>query len=712
MIHTVPLRTERDVVQARQRAREIAALLGFDNREQIRLATAASEMARNAFRYARNGKVQFHVLTELPQTFEIVVTDSGPGIPNLEEVLDGRYSSETGMGLGIIGTRRLMDGFDIQTSASGTTVRLRRILPGRAPLVTPLLLQAVGRKMAISPEGPYEEIERQNQDLLKTLQELRERQEELALLNRELEDTNRGVVALYAELDERADYLRRASEMKSTFLSNVSHEFRTPLNSIISLTRMLLDRIDGDLTREQEKQVRYIADSAHSLSDLVNDLLDLAKVEAGKIKIKVKNFEVSELFSGLKGMLKPLLADNKSVDLVFEESSAIPTLHTDEGKVSQILRNFISNAIKFTPQGEVRVTARLAENGNVLFQVSDTGIGIAPEHHESIFQEFTQIENVFQTRYHGTGLGLPLCRNLAILLGGMVWVESELGQGSKFSAEIPLVYRGEADVSQAAPPIPSPEFDRHPVLLIEADPEAFQDLEKHFRKSEFQLIHAANPEKAVQWLDRHAPEAIIFDLDAENAARWDFLAAVRKNHATSLELPPVIAKGDEEFQEEALSKGAQVFIKKPVAPASLLEELRRITHRQEPRRLLLVDDNELSLYILRELLNRPWLDLLEARNGAAALEIIRHERLDGVLLDLLMPGMNGFEVLEQLRAMEQASQLPVVVYTSKSLTADEKQKLKSLNAGVLPKADVATTLAPEMLLDSLARLGIATPRTA
>ena len=178
-----------------------------------------------------------------------------------------------------------------------------------------------------SPESPYEEIEQQNQELSKTLQELRARQEELELLNRELEDTNSGVVALYAELDERADYLRRASELKTKFLSNVSHEFRTPLNSIISLARLLMDRIDGDLTNEQFRQVRYIESSARDLQEMVNDLLDLAKVEAGKIRMRTKRFEVHELFSALKGMLKPLLADNTSVDLVFEDGGDCPFAH-------------------------------------------------------------------------------------------------------------------------------------------------------------------------------------------------------------------------------------------------------------------------------------------------------------------------------------------------------------------------------------------------
>ena len=190
---------------------------------------------------------------------------------------------------------------------------------------------------------------------MRTLDELRQRQEELARLNRELEDTNRGVVALYAELDERADHLRRADEVKTRFLSNMTHEFRTPLNSILALTRLLLDRVDGELTPEQERQVYFIRKSAENLSELVNDLLDLAKVEAGKIVVRPAEFEVRNLFGALRGMLRPLLL-NTSVNLVFEEPDGIPPLHTDEGKVSQILRNFISNALKFTEQGEVRVS--------------------------------------------------------------------------------------------------------------------------------------------------------------------------------------------------------------------------------------------------------------------------------------------------------------------------------------------------------------------
>ena len=189
--------------------------------------------------------------------------------------------------------------------------------------------------------------------------------------------------------------------------------------------RAFRDRLDGDLTGEQETQVGFILESAKNLSEMVNDLLDLAKVEAGKVRIRVKTFEVSELFSALKGMLKPLLADNNSVDLVFAEGANLPPLRTDEGKVSQILRNFISNAIKFTPQGEIRSSVQQRQSGSVLFEVMDTGIGISPEHLETVFQEFSQIDNPLQDRHRGTGLGLTLCRKLALLLCGKVWVKSE-----------------------------------------------------------------------------------------------------------------------------------------------------------------------------------------------------------------------------------------------------------------------------------------------
>jgi signal transduction histidine kinase/CheY-like chemotaxis protein len=554
-----------------------------------------------------------------------------------------------------------------------------------------------------TPEGPYEEIEQQNQELMKTLQELRSRQEELELLNRELEDTNRGVVALYAELDERADYLRRASELKTKFLSNVSHEFRTPLNSIVSLARLLMDRVDGDLTPEQWKQIRYIESSALDLQEMVNDLLDLAKVEAGKIRIRPKRFEVHELFSALKGMLKPLLADNNSVDLVFDDAGDLPPLQTDEGKVSQILRNLISNAIKFTPSGQVVISARVAEGESILFSVADTGIGIPVEHHETIFREFSQIENPLQERHRGTGLGLPLCRNLAMLLGGRIWLESAPGQGSTFFVSLPAFYSGESVRPEDAARLPAPEFARAPILILEDHPESARVLESYLRNTELQAIIARSVGEAETWASRHMPAAVISDVYLGSDQAWGFLSRLREK------LPelPIIVTSIYEESAVAMAHGATLFLPKPVDRESLLRELRRLTAHTGIRRLLIVDDNDVSRYILRELLNQPWLDIAEASNGTQALSAIESSRPDALILDLLMPDIGGLEILGQLRAQPATENLPVLIYTSKPLSEPERSQLEGWRARVVRKEDVSTRLSAQPFLDWLRNAGLA-----
>ena len=266
---------------------------------------------------------------------------------------------------------------------------------------------------------------------------------EVQNLNAELAETNKGVVALYAELDDQAAALRDVSELKSRFLSYMSHEFRTPLGSIRSIARILLDRLDGPLVPEQEKQVKFIQGCAAELTDMVNDLLDLAKVEAGRISISPAWFAMVDLFAALRGMFKPIVT-TETVSLIFEEPVDVVRVYTDNAKLSQILRNFISNALKFTQVGEVRVSAHVSEPGTVTFSVTDTGIGIASEHHKAIFEDFIQVDSPIQKRLRGTGLGLSLSKKLAALLGGTVAVESEPGVGSKFSVTIPSLIGSDA----------------------------------------------------------------------------------------------------------------------------------------------------------------------------------------------------------------------------------------------------------------------------
>ncbi|KPG94870.1 histidine kinase [Pseudomonas sp. RIT-PI-q] len=262
-------------------------------------------------------------------------------------------------------------------------------------------------------------------------------QGEANALREELDETNQGVLALYAELDTQAEQLRQASDLKSRFLSYMSHEFRTPLGSILSITGLLTDELDGPLSPEQHKQVAFVSGAARELSDMVDDLLDLAKIEAGRITISPAWFDMFDLFSALRGMFRPIV-DASAVDLIFEEPVGLPRLYTDDKKLAQILRNFISNSLKFTTRGEVRVSARLENSTHVRFAVSDTGIGIAPELHGALFEDFSQVDSPLQKRLRGTGLGLSLCKRFAELLGGEVGVRSTPGSGSTFFVIIPL----------------------------------------------------------------------------------------------------------------------------------------------------------------------------------------------------------------------------------------------------------------------------------
>jgi signal transduction histidine kinase len=432
-LSTLSITLEQDVVLARRRARQIAEMVGLDPQDQSRIATAVSEIARNCFEYAGGGTVEFLLdSAESARMLLVRVSDQGPGIQDLDAVLSGKYQSATGMGLGIVGARRLTDSFQLTSSPSeGTQVVFGKRLPRRSSSQTLSITQITAQLDSMRSVDLAHEIQEQNQELLRILEEARQRQLEIERLNQELEETNRGVVALYMELDQRAEDLGRAADLKSRVLSDISHEVRTPLNAILNVSRLLLDRLDGELTSEQERQVGMIRDSAITVTDLVTDLLELARMEAGKTVARIVTFTAGDIFGALRGMFRPL-ATSDAVTLAFDDVSELPPLETDEGKLGQVLRNLISNALKFTERGEVRVSAELREGNLMAFSVSDTGVGIADEDKDRIFQEFLQIENPMQRRVHGSGLGLPLSRKLVEFLGGELYVQSRVGEGSTY----------------------------------------------------------------------------------------------------------------------------------------------------------------------------------------------------------------------------------------------------------------------------------------
>jgi signal transduction histidine kinase/CheY-like chemotaxis protein len=678
----VMIRYEHDVVGARQRARQIAEALGCDAIEQTRFATAVSEIARNAFVYAGGGKIEFGIEgAAVPQLLTVRVSDTGPGIARLSDILAGRYRSETGMGLGIVGARRLVDHFSVGSNENGTVVMLKKLLPrGSRCLSAEDVAQLTKSLASKRPSGPIEEVQQQNQELLRTLDDLNARQQELVRLNRELEDTNRGVVALYAELDERADHLRRADEVKTRFLSNMTHEFRTPVNSILALINLLADRLG--VNGEQKDEIYYIRKSAQQLSDLVNDLLDLAKVEAGKIDVRPASFEVPALFGALRGMLRPLLV-NQALALVFDEPESVPPIYSDESKVSQILRNFISNALKYTERGEVRVSVALAEDRqHVEFRVADTGLGIPEQDQARIFDEFVQIENPLQKRVKGTGLGLPLSKRLAELLHGRIAVESTLGAGSTFSLTIPLVYRSGAQVAE----IPVPDPSRVPILLVEDADEDALLVERALAPTRYQPLRARTAAAAQSILVRLKPAAILLDIRLYGDDVWDFLAQLKRDPATA-DCPIVIGSTiDDERKGYAL--GADAYAVKPIDPGWLVSTLDRLVGgRRAPLRVLSIDDEEAARYIIRQLLHGTEHELIEAASGSEGLQKARRDIPDVVLLDLRLTDMTGFDVFDRLRADAATAAIPVLIITSKRLSEDDRKRLAPA-AALVPKSSL------------------------
>jgi signal transduction histidine kinase/CheY-like chemotaxis protein len=572
------LRTGQDVVNTRQRGRHIAQVLGFEGQDQVRIATAISEVARLAASQA-NGHIEF--LLEEAQSPALLVRVRAPA--SIEGLVAGVPRDGLRPGPALAPAQRLMERVSLREEGAGWVVlELAHRLPRAAPAAS--VLQSLRSELELQRRSnAVDELSRQNEELLRTLEELQSRKAEVERLNRELEETNRGVVALYAELEEKAEALRRASDMKTRFISNVSHELRTPISSVVNLSRLLLDRLDGPLNDEQEKQVIFIRKSGEALQELIDDLLDLAKIESGRSEVLPTRFSVSELFGSLRGMLRPLKM-NEGVSLIFDEPEGLPELHTDERKLSQILRNLVSNALKFTPQGEVRVSAAAGPRGTVVFSVRDTGVGIAPQDQERIFEEFVQVEGPHQQGVKGTGLGLPLSRRLAEVLGGSLTVESQKGQGSTFLARVAL------------------DYTQRQKSLVEDEPEA---------------------------------------------------------------------------------------------PVSSREDASR------PRTVLLVDDDEVVRYLLKRLLADASLQFREATTGMEGVRLANQLHPSAIVLDLSLPGMDGFEVLELLRRERATRDIPVIIHTSRSLTEQERGRLLPQVLGILSKSGLTRDAAFELLQRAL-----------
>ncbi|WP_375769687.1 response regulator [Archangium gephyra] len=547
--------------------------------------------------------------------------------------------------------------------------------------------------------GLHRETERQQR-------ELKRRADELTRINRELEESNRGVRTLHAELDEKTESLVRAAEIKSRVVANVSHEFRTPLHSILGLARLLLNPANGTLTSEQHKQVQFIRSSGEALFELVNDLLDLSKMESGKATLRPVKFGAGDFLGALRGMMRPLVPADSAVELRFEPPPADLTLETDEAKVSQVLRNLVSNALKFTEKGHVTVSAGLGPEDTVCFQVSDTGIGIAPQHHAHIFEEFTQVESPLQKQVKGTGLGLALSRRLAEFLGGSLTVQSAPGRGSTFTFTLPRVHPEVAEMVGMTERSQHLEPGRAPVLVLEDDRQTLFLYEKYLSRSGFQVLPVRTVEEARRTLQRVRPAAVVMDVMLEGETSWSFLSELKSDEATR-DIPIlVVTLMDREQKARAL--GADEFWLKPVVEEQLLRKLAAMARSGPVQKLLIIDDDDVHRYLLRQLLKDTPYVLSEAATGPEGIQLAREQTPDLIFLDFVLPDMTAFDVLDELKADPRTRDIPVILHTSRQLQEEERRRLEKGTSTILAKQTLSREVAITRIRDALHKTGLGT----
>lgn len=508
------------------------------------------------------------------------------------------------------------------------------------------------------------------------------------------------------ELEEMNVEIQEATRLKSQFLANMSHELRTPLNSIIGFTGIILQGLTGEISGEQRKQLNLVYGSAKHLLGLINDVLDLSKIEAGKIEIIPSEFEVRELIQTVENMVSPMLKE-KGLTLQVAVSKEVPAMiYHDKNRIKQVLINLLSNATKFTESGQIGLTVRpsLLDAGgavedfgkedissvqgpaaSLVFSVSDTGMGIKAEHLSDIFTEFKQIKDSLREKSAGTGLGLAICKKMVEMMGGRIWVESEYGRGSRFHFVIPL----KETVGRKRPPVVLPETldrSRKLVLTIDDESEAQKILKTYLKSEGYEVLQAYNGTEAMQLAKKYHPFAITLDIVMPGKDGWDILHNLKKDPQT--EGIPVICISILDNREMGLSLGAIEYMVKPVDREQLIEELHRLEKRFRICDILIVDDDPHAVELLTEYLDREGSYMIrKAYGGEEGLSRVKESRPDLIILDLMMPEVDGFEVIGQLKKAQETSNIPIIIVSAKELTEEEVEFLNSNIEKIMRKDD-------------------------
>jgi HAMP domain-containing protein/CheY-like chemotaxis protein/signal transduction histidine kinase len=581
------------------------------------------------------------------------------------------------------------------------------------------------------------ELQTQQKELQQTNEQLAQKAQQLAEQNVEVERKNQEIEQARRALEEKAKELALTSKYKSEFLANMSHELRTPLNSILVLGQQLTDNPDGNLTPKQVEFARTIHGAGTDLLNLISDILDLSKIESGTVSVEAEEVFFASL---LEMVARPFRHEAENRRVSFEIQSAphlSRSLVTDSKRLQQVLKNLLSNAFKFTEQGSVRLSVFPAENGwsedhpllsgaasVIAFEVADTGIGIPAEKQRIIFEAFQQADAGTSRKYGGTGLGLAISRELANLLGGEIQLRSAPGKGSAFTLYLPQTYVGpstgvalvDRKASSASPlqlaakvsaeraveHIPDDRENLQPddavLLIVEDDPHYARVLCDLSRDKGFKVLVATRGSEALALAREFHPTAVSLDVFLPDMLGWTVLNHLKQDSATR-HIPVQVLTLDED-RHHGLSRGAFSFVTKPTTPEGLDSALGRIKDYSTPRRkrLLVVEDNPGEQLSIRELLGYDDIDVSIAATGSEALKAISSEQFDCVVLDLRLPDMSGFEILEELRDTPDIGDVPVVVFTGKELTPEEDARLHTLARSVVVKG----VESPERLLDETA----------
>jgi HAMP domain-containing protein/CheY-like chemotaxis protein/signal transduction histidine kinase len=578
------------------------------------------------------------------------------------------------------------------------------------------------------------ELQTQQKELQQTNEQLEQKAQQLAERNVEVERKNQEIEQARRALEEKATELALTSKYKSEFLANMSHELRTPLNSILILGQQLTDNPEGNLSAKQVEFARTIHGAGTDLLNLISDILDLSKIESGTVTVDAEEV----FFANLVDMVaRPFRHEAETRQLSFEvhvDPNLGRSITTDSKRLQQVLKNLLSNAFKFTAQGGVRLNVELAPGGwgsdhpilsqapaVVAFEVTDTGIGIPLEKQKIIFEAFQQADSSTSRKYGGTGLGLAISRELATLLGGEIHLRSAPSAGSTFTLYLPIKYVGPnasqtaASLPASSPalathavserviePIPDDRIDIQPgdaiLLIVEDDPHYARILVDLARDKGFKALLAMRGDDALNLAKQYQPTAVSLDVFLPDMLGWTVLSQLKQSPLTR-HIPVQIVSLDEDRQH-GLSRGAFAFVNKPTTREGIEEALSRIKEFAEPRRkrLLVVEDNQAEQMGIRELLGHDDIEIVNAETGAEALKLLRNEQCDCVVLDLRLPDMSGFDVLERMRADSNLADVPVVVFTGRELTVEEDAQLHTMARSIVVKG----VESPERLLNETA----------